>query len=390
MVINLFRNLRPVWAEINLDNLAFNMQQIKKKAKSDQIIGVVKADAYGHGAFDVAKVLLENGATRLAVAVITEAAELRNAGIECPIMILGYTPLSQAVDILEYGIEQTVFSYEYALELSKMAQEKCVTAKIHIALDTGMGRIGFLPEEKSVEDVYKISKLSNIEIEGLFSHFSSADETQKEYTYGQFKKYSWFYERLKEKGVSVKIRHIANSAAIMDLPDTHMDGARPGIILYGYYPSEEVVKENLSIKPVMTLKANIVHIKELEPGECISYGRTFKCSRTSKIATLPIGYADGYSRLLNGKAKVIINGQFAPVVGRICMDQCMVDITDIDGVSVGDEVILLGEYGGLKFNADDIAKILGTINYEVLCMIGKRVPRVYIRNGNVIKTRNYV
>lgn len=390
MVIKLFKNLRPVWAEINLDNLAFNMQQIKKRAKADQIVGVVKADAYGHGAVDTAPVLLENGATRLAVAVVTEAVELRKAGLKCPIMILGYTPLSEAEDLLKYDIEQTVFSYEYALELSKMAQKSHVTAKIHIAVDTGMGRIGFLPEEKSIEEVYKINNLSNIQIEGLFSHFSTADETDKKYTYSQFKKYNWFYEKLQEKGIDVKMRHIANSAAIMDLPDTHMDGVRPGIILYGYYPSDEVVKEHLSLKPVMTLKADIVHIKELKAGESISYGRTFKCKRNSKIATLPVGYADGYTRLLNGRAKVIINGQFAPVVGRICMDQCMVDITDIKDVSVGDEVILMGQCGQLKFDADDIAKILGTINYEVLCMIGKRVPRVYTKGGKVIKIRNYV
>lgn len=386
----LFKHLRPVWAEINLDNLEFNMKGIKKLAKSTEIFGVVKADAYGHGAIDVAPVLLENGVTRLAVAVISEAVELRRAGIDCPIMILGYTPLSLADDILKYDIEQTVFSYDYASELSKIAEKRHIKVKIHIALDTGMGRIGFLSDEKSVEDVYKINKLPNIEIEGLFSHFSTADEDNKEYTYKQFDNFNCFYEKLKSRGVSVGVRHIANSAAIMDLPDTHLDGVRPGIILYGYYPSEEVNKKNLELKPVMTLKTNIVHIKTLKKGEYISYGRKFRCEKDSVIATLPVGYADGYTRLMFGKAKVIINDKFAPVVGRICMDQCMVDITDISTAKVGDEVILMGESHNCKFNADDIAGHIHTINYEVVCMIGKRVPRVYIKNEKVIKIRNYV
>lgn len=386
----MFKHLRPVWAEINLDNLEFNMKGIKKLAKSTEIFGVVKADAYGHGAIDVAPVLLENGVTRLAVAVISEAVELRRAGIDCPIMILGYTPLSLADDILKYDIEQTVFSYDYALELSKIAEKRHIKVKIHIALDTGMGRIGFLSDEKSVEDVYKINKLPNIEIEGLFSHFSTADEDNKEYTYKQFDNFNYFYKKLKSRGVSVGVRHIANSAAIMDLPDTHLDGVRPGIILYGYYPSDEVNKKKLELKPVMTLKTNIVHIKTLKKGEYISYGRKFRCEKDSVIATLPVGYADGYTRLMFGKAKVIINDKFAPVVGRICMDQCMVDITEISTAKVGDEVILMGESHNCKFNADDIAGHIHTINYEVVCMISKRVPRVYIKNEKVIKIRNYV
>lgn len=386
----MFKHLRPVWAEINLDNLEFNMRGIKKLSKSKEIFGIVKADAYGHGAVDVAAVLLENGVTRLAVAVISEAVELRRAGIECPIMILGYTPLSLADDILKYDIEQTVFSYDYALKLSEIAEKRHIKVKIHIALDTGMGRIGFLPDDKSTEDVYKISILPNIEIEGLFSHFSTADEENKEYTIKQFDIFNSFYKKLQEKGVLIGIRHIANSAAIMELPNTHLDGVRPGIILYGYYPSEEVNKKNLDLKPVMTLKTNIVHIKTLKKGDFISYGRKFKCEKDSIIATLPVGYADGYTRLLFGKAKVIINDKFAPVVGRICMDQCMVDISHIPEAVIGDEVILMGESENCKFNADDIASNINTINYEVVCMIGKRVPRVYIRSGKVTKIRNYV
>lgn len=386
----MFRHIRPVWAEINLDNIAYNMQKIRERAKSKDIIGIVKADAYGHGAVDVAPVLLKNGANRLAVAVLSEAIELRKSGIDCPIMILGYTPLSIGNEIFKYNIEQTVFSVDYAKELSKMAVKRNVDIKIHIALDTGMGRIGFMPDEKSVEDVYTISKLPGIKIEGLFSHFSTADEENKEYTYLQFERYNWFYDKLTKKGVNINIRHIANSAAIMELPETHFEASRPGIIIYGYYPSDEVDKSKLSLKPAMELKTNIVHIKEMEDGAFISYGRKFECKRKSLIATLPVGYADGYTRMLSNKAKVIINGKFANVVGRICMDQCMVDVTDIPNVKVGDEVVLMGESQGKSITADDIAAMLGTINYEVICMISKRVPRVYISGNKVVKIRNYV
>lgn len=386
----MFRNFRPVWAEINLDNIAYNMQQIRKLAKSKELIGVVKADAYGHGAIDITPVLLENGASRLAVAVISEAIELRKSGIKCPIMILGLTPETLSEELINYDIEPAVSSYEYAYTLSELAKKKNKNVKIHIVVDTGMGRIGFLPCKESIEDIYKISRLPNIEIEGLFSHFCTADEADKEYSRMQFEKYNWFCEQVNERNIKVNMRDIANSAAIIDLQDTHYDGARPGIILYGYYPSNEVNKSALSIKPALTWKANIVHIKTLDKDQYIGYGRKFKTERKSVIATLPVGYADGYTRMMSGKAKVIINGKFAPVVGNICMDQCMVDITDIEGVKVGDEVILLGADENIKFDADDIAPMLGTINYEIICMISKRVPRVYVKNGEIIKVRNFV
>ncbi|AWI07243.1 alanine racemase [Clostridium drakei] len=386
----MFKNFRPTWVEVDLDNLTYNMKSIRKKSKSKELIGVVKADAYGHGALEVAPILLENGATRLAVAVLSEGIELRKSGISCHIMILGLTPNTLMDDLLEYDIEPAVTSYEYASELSKAAQAKDKVAKIHVALDTGMGRIGFLPNENSIEEVCKISRLPNIEIESLFSHFCTADEMDKDYSHKQFEKYNSFYEKLQEKGVKMNMRDIANSAAIMELPETHYEGTRPGIILYGYYPSTEVDKKMLDIKPVMTWKANIMHIKTLEKGEYIGYGRKFRTERKSVIATLPLGYADGYTRMLSGKAKVIVNGKFAPVVGNICMDQCMIDITEIEDIKVGDEVILMGSDGTLKFDADDMAPMLGTINYELLCMISKRVPRVYIKDGKITKVRNYI
>jgi alanine racemase len=389
-VVDLFRHLRPVWAEVDLDKLAHNMREIRKAAQSREIIAVIKADGYGHGALDIAPTLLENGATRIAVAVLNEAVELRRGGIEEPIMVLGFTPPSLIDMLLRYDIEQTVYSYDLAKEISQLAKKKNKVAKLHIALDTGMGRIGFLPNEESAEEVYKISKLPNIIIEGLFSHFSSADEEDKSYTRLQLERYNYFYNNLLQKGVKVNIRHIANSAAIIDMPEAHFEAVRPGIILYGYYPSEEVLKQKITLKPVMSLKTNIVHIKNLPTGEYISYGRKFKTSRESIIATLPVGYADGYTRLLFNKAKVIVNGSFVPVIGRICMDQCMVDVTDIPGVKLGDEVVLMGEQDGLEFTADHIAELIGTINYEITCMISKRVPRVYIKGGKVVKIRNYV
>ncbi|MFL0247226.1 alanine racemase [Candidatus Clostridium stratigraminis] len=386
----MFRHLRPVWAEVDLDKLAHNMREIRRLSKSKDIIAIIKADGYGHGALDIAPTLLENGATRIAVAVLSEAIELRRGGIEQSIMILGFTPPSLIDMLIRYDIEQTVFSYDFAKEISLMAQRKNKIARIHIALDTGMGRIGFLPNDDSAEEVYKISKLPNIIIEGLFSHFSSADEENKEYTTYQFNNYNKFYEKLIQKGIKINVRHIANSAAIIDFPESHLEAVRPGIILYGYYPSNEVDKNNIDLKPVMSLKTNVVHIKTLPAGEYISYGRKFKTNRESVIATLPVGYADGYTRLLYNKAKVIINGSFAPVIGRICMDQCMVDITEIGNVNVGDEVTLMGEQDNLKFTADNIAELIGTINYEVTCMISKRVPRVYMKAGKVVKIRNYI
>ncbi len=384
----MFRNHRPVWEEVNLDNLAYNMSNIRARAKSKEIFAVVKADAYGHGAVEVAPVLLENGATRLSVAVLTEGVELRKAGIKCQINILGYTPETLFGDVLEYDLEPVVFGYEYAEKLSKAAAAAGKTVKIHIKVDTGMGRIGFLPNEESVAEAVKLSKLPNLEVEGLFSHFSTADELNKEYSQYQWKNYNWFLEKLVENGVKINVRDMDNSAAIMDLPDTNLDGVRPGIIQYGYYPSDEVDKEVLDIKPAMTLKACILHIKTLEAGQYIGYGRKFQTERKSVIGTIGIGYADGYTRMLSRKAKVIINGKFAPVVGNICMDQCMIDLTDVGEVKVGDEVILMGTDGNLKFDADDIAPLLGTINYEVLCMVGRRVPRVYTKGGKVVKVKD--
>lgn len=382
--------MRPVWAEIDLDILANNMRNIKKLAGDKEVMAVVKADAYGHGALDVAPCLLENGASKLAVAMLTEAIELRNNNITAPIMILGYTPIYLGEELINYNIEQTIYDLNYAKELSNLAIKLNKKAKVHIALDTGMGRIGFLPTDESFNAICEICNLPGLDVIGIFTHFSSSDEKNKEYTQYQFNQIYNFIERLEVNEINIPIKHASNSAAIIDLPNTYLDAVRAGIILYGYYPSDEVKKDNLSIKPALTLKAKIAHVKELDSGMYISYNRTFKTSRKSKIATIPIGYADGYIRTLKHEAKVIVNGQLAPIVGNICMDQFMIDVTDIDNVKSGDEVILLGESNEVKFNADDLAKCMNSINYEVLCLLKNRVPRAYIKNGKIIHVKNNV
>ncbi|AVQ45132.1 alanine racemase [Clostridium botulinum] len=386
----MFRNLRAVWAEIDLDNLQHNLKEIKKICGNKEVIGVIKANAYGHGAMEIAPTLLENGVSRLAVAVLSEAMELRMSGVKESIMILGYTPWTLGDMLLDNDIEQSVYSYNHALELSRIAVLKRKILKIHIVVDTGMGRIGFLPTKESVENVYKISKLPNIKIEGVFSHFSSADELDKDYTLYQMNKYNQFINKLEEKNIQVPIKHIANSAAIIDLESTHLDAVRAGIIMYGYYPSNYVLRNNIKLKPVMSLKTSIVHIKKVSSGEYISYGRTFKTEKESIIATLPIGYADGYNRLLSNKGKVIVNGKLAPVIGRVCMDQCMIDVTSIEDLKVGDVVTIMGEENGVSYTAEDIASEIGTISYEVICNVNKRVPRVYKKDGKIINVVNYI
>ena len=379
--------LHPIWAEIDLDNLIFNINEIKKKSNNSEIIGVVKANAYGHGAVEVSKALLDNGINRLAVANIIEAIELRESDINCPIMLLGISEDYAIDSILKYNVEPTVSSYNFAFKLNEKAKELNKTINIHIAIDSGMGRIGFREEDKDLADIINISKLSNLQIESIFSHFSTADSKDKEYSLKQIEIYNSFLDKLQASGVKINKRNLCNSAAIIDLPESHYDYVRPGIIQYGYYPSDEVDIEHFNIKPVLTWKTRVIHIKELNEGEYIGYGKTFKTNRKSIIATLPVGYADGYSRGLSNKGKVIINGKLAPIVGNVCMDQFMVDITDIPDVKLDNEVILLGSCENVKFDAHDMAEVLNTISYEVLCLIGRRAPRVYIKDNKVLSIR---
>lgn len=385
-------NLNRAWAEINLDNIEHNVKEVVKRVgKMTEVMAVVKADAYGHGVFETVPTLLENGATRLAVSMLDEAIQLREIGIKVPILVLGYTEPSRAEDIIKYNITQTVFSHELAKALSDTAVKLGKPAKIHIKIDTGMTRVGFMPGYGAVKDVVKINELPGIIIEGLFSHFACADEADREYTMIQFERFESIVQELNRIGISIPVKHIANSGAIIQYPNFHLNMVRPGIILYGMYPSNDVDKSIIDIRPAMELKAKVVLVKEVEKGTPVSYGRTFVTKRKSRIATIPIGYADGYSRLLSNRGRVLIHGEYAPIIGNICMDQCMVDVTDIKSeVKVGDEVVIFGAQGNNKITVEEIAQLCNTINYEIVSLIGKRIPRVYLRNGKVVNVVNYL
>lgn len=369
---------RAAWAEINLTHIDHNIKQIKEKVGNKQIIAVVKADGYGHGALAVSQVMLKNGVKMLAVATLQEAITLREGGIQCPIVLLGITPELYGDLVVAYDLIPTVSSLENAQALSRAACHGGTILQALVAVDTGMGRIGFLPEEASIAPIVEMDRLSNLKIKGILSHFATADEKDKTYANGQLEKYKTFTQRLVSSGLQLEICSLANSAAVMEIPDAYFDAVRPGIILYGCYPSQEVDRNKLSLKPAMSVKANIIHLKTVPSGFSVSYGRKFTTEKESLIATLPLGYADGYPRFLSGKARVIVNGMYAPIAGSICMDQCMVDVTHVPHVKLGDEVVLMGEQGGLTILADEIGEKSGTINYEVVCGFGQRLPKVYI------------
>lgn len=373
--------LRPAWVEINLNNLDFNIKNIKAKIGDREMIGVIKADAYGHGSVKVAEVLRANGCKTFAVATLHEAVTLREAGAKEEIIILGLTPDMYASTIADYDITPVVCNSENAAAFDAAAKAAGKTIKGLLAVDTGMGRIGYLADETdyAIEDVKKIQALDNFKIKGMFSHMSTADAADKTYSHQQEEKYNKFYEALTAAGIDIPFRTLANSASIMELPSVHFDACRPGIILYGCYPSDEVDVNQLAIKPVMSVKANIVHLKDVPENFSVGYGRKFISERPSKIATLALGYADGYPRPYSPFGKVLVNGCVAPLAGNICMDQCMVDVTDVPDVKVGDEVIIMGTDGKNTILADDIAKATGTINYEIVCAFGQRLPKVYVK-----------
>ncbi|MBT2158289.1 alanine racemase [Clostridioides difficile] len=377
----------PTWAEINLDNLRFNLNNIKNLLEEDiKICGVIKADAYGHGAVEVAKLLEKEKVDYLAVARTAEGIELRQNGITLPILNLGYTPEEAFEDSIKNKITMTVYSLETAQKINEIAKSLGEKACVHVKIDSGMTRIGFQPNEESVQEIIELNKLEYIDLEGMFTHFATADEVSKEYTYKQANNYKFMSDKLDEAGVKIAIKHVSNSAAIMDCPDLRLNMVRAGIILYGHYPSDDVFKDRLELRPAMKLKSKIGHIKQVEPGVGISYGLKYTTTDKETIATVPIGYADGFTRIQKNP-KVLIKGEVFDVVGRICMDQIMVRIDkDID-IKVGDEVILFGEG---EVTAERIAKDLGTINYEVLCMISRRVDRVYMENNELVQINSYL
>lgn len=372
-----------VWKEIKLDAVKNNVKNIRGLLKDGtRLLAVIKADAYGHGAVEVAKSLLfDGGADYFGVATYGEAEQLRRAGINTPVLILGAVFGDEYAELVKDNITLTVFDFDTAKKLSDTAKKLGKTAKIHIKIDTGMARIGFLPSEDAVEEIIKISKLDGIEIEGMFSHFAKADEADKMPTRVQFEKFMFIKNELLKKGIKIPICHICNSAGIIDFPEYHLDMVRSGIITYGYYPSDFVNKDALKLESAMSFKSRVVHIKTVEAGTNVSYGGTFTAKEKMKIATVSAGYADGYNRLLSNKADVIINGERCRVLGRVCMDQLMVDATHLKNINLGDEVILFGKSGNNTVTVEETAEIIGTINYEVLCSLSKRVPGVYIHGA---------
>ena len=374
--------IRPAWVEINLTNLDYNIKNIiEKVGPNKQVIGVIKADAYGHGSVMCANILRENGVKTFAIATLQEAITLRNSGAKEEIIMLGLTPDMYADIVVEYDITPVVCDSRNARAFSEAAAKAGKTVNGLIAVDTGMGRIGYLADEadKAVEDIKKIEALSNFHIKGLFSHMSTADAEDKTYSHQQENKFNAFYNALLQAGLHIPMKTLANSASIMELPEVHFDAVRPGIILYGCYPSNEVDKNQLALKPVMSVKANIVHIKDVPANFSVGYGRKYISEKPARIATIAIGYADGYPRPYSSKAKVIVNGVLCPIAGNICMDQCMIDVSNVPDVKVGDEVTIMGTDGAHTILADDIAEATGTINYEICCAFGQRLPKVYLR-----------
>lgn len=383
---------KRTWAEINLDALEHNIREIRKITNPNaQIMAVVKADAYGHGVAKCAEVLLKNGADRFAVATLNEAIELRRLFSDVPILILGSSLESEADELVKNNITPNVYLTEFAKALSDSALKLKKPVKVHIKLDTGMSRIGFPIHDGDnsdvIEEILAISRMPMLEIEGIFSHFATSDESNEDYTRLQFKRFKSVCDELEARGLTIPIKHICNSAGIMMYPEYHLDMVRPGVILYGMYPSDEVDKTKLDLKYVMSLKSIITYVKEIESGRGVSYGKEYIADGVARIATVPIGYADGYSRLLANKAKIAVGKKLFPIAGRICMDQCMIDVSCVNNIKRGDEALIFGD-GAVT--ADDIAAWLGTINYEVTCMLGHRVPRVYKHGGKTVKVLEYL
>lgn len=383
------REYYRVQADINLDAVYENVKNARRLLRLEtKLMAVVKADGYGHGAVEVAETIDEL-VDAYGVAILEEGVELRKAGIKKPILILGFTPEPQYAAMLAYGIDTAVFQLDMAKKLSASAASAGKEAGIHLKLDTGMSRIGFALNDESLQDIVTIARLPGIKIRGCFSHFARMDESDKTRALEQFQKFIDFTSKIEQAGIALPVKHISNSAGIIEAPQAQLDMVRDGICLYGLYPSEEVQKERLPLQPVMELKAKVSFIKELEPGTEVSYGGTFVTTRKTKVATVPVGYADGYPRCLSNCGRVLIHGESAPIIGRVCMDQFMVDVTDIAPVKEGDTVTLFGRDGTEEISVEEISGISHSFNYEFVCDVGKRVPRVFYRHGKVIRTRDY-
>jgi len=379
------------WAEIDLNAYAHNIRELRRVTQpAARLMAVVKANGYGHGAAEVARTALRNGADCLGVARLHEAVELRKAGLDAPILIFGYSPPGSAPTLIDCDLSQTVYSPTTAAALSGQAVRQGKKIKIHIKIDSGMGRLGLLldqaaggnsyniPAVKTVREVETISRLANLEVEGIFTHFATSDSADKSYANSQLKRFMGFLDLLDRAGLRPPVRHAANSGAVIDMPDAHLDMVRPGIATYGLYPSDEVNKDHVALQPVMTLKSRIIHLKKVAAGFHISYGITYRTKKPTTIATVPVGYADGYNRLLSSRGHMLLHGHRVPIVGRVCMDLTMLDVGGLKDVKIEDEVVVFGQQGDGSVTADELAAILNTINYEIVTSISARVPRIYI------------
>ncbi|HBB29969.1 MAG TPA: alanine racemase [Clostridiales bacterium] len=374
--------IRAAWVEIDTKMAIKNFERIKKRArennKDTKICAVVKANSYGMGSIELSKLYVESGVDMLAVAILSEALEIRDKIIDTNILVLGYTPDDLFEDALKNNITLTIYTYEQAYNLNEIAKKFDKKANIHIKIETGMNRLGFITLSENADKIKDIHDLSNINIEGIYTHFARADEKDKSTAHMQMKAFSYFIDLLEQRNVNIPIKHAANSAAIIDLPEYTFDMVRPGIILLGFYPSDEVNKDNLKIEPCITLKAKLANVKTVPINTGISYGHTFKTKKTTVIGTVPLGYADGFSRSLSNNYYVVVKGKKCLLLGRICMDQFMIDLTNVDNPEIGDEVIIYGNGHDAALSIDDVAKMRSTISYEVASTLSYRLPRKYI------------
>lgn len=379
---------KRTWAEIDLDAAAHNLRVIRRRiGEKPMLCCVIKADAYGHGAVRLAKAYESLGADWLALSNIEEALQLRRAGVSLPMLVLGYTPPEAAQQLAEHNISQCAYSAQYCAALSENAVKSGVSVKIHIKADTGMSRLGFYFQDAdrdaaAVEEIAAACRLPGLVPEGIFTHFAVSDggASGEAYTKRQLHSFTALVAALERAGVSFPVRHCANSGATLDYPESYLDMVRAGVILYGLEPSEDVMHPD-AFEPVLSLRAVISHIKEIEPGSDVSYGRTYTAKSRIRVATIPIGYADGYSRQLSNRGCILVHGVRCPIIGKVCMDQCMIDITAVPDAQVGDTVTLIGRDGGTQITVDELAKLLDTIHYEIVCGISKRVTRVYLKDG---------
>lgn len=370
--------LRPAWAEINLAAISHNVRQFKKHlSPQTRIMAIVKADGYGHGAVEVARAAVSAGVSFLGVGLVEEAVHLRENGFEVPILILGFTPAEYAPYLCRYKLTPSVFTLEEADAFARAARNGTQPLAVHVEVDTGMGRVGCFPCEEADSFIAQVAAMQGLSLQGVYTHFAAADQHDQSFSRWQLKRFNDLVHRLEEKGIYPPIKHMANSAAAIDLPEAHFDMVRLGISLYGLYPSAEVERTAVALRPAMSLKARIIFIKDIPAGTGVSYGGTYMADRTVRIATLPLGYGDGYPRKLSNTGQVLVGGKRVPIVGRVCMDQTMINVQDVDGVAAGDEAVIFGRQGDALLHVDEVARWLETINYEVVTRISGRIPRVY-------------